>query len=109
MILRPTNREAAGLVAGFGLWALAFTLLYGAHGVICSGDTFGPVPARWALIAILVTMIIAHAGLIAWFIYRLKASPSSRRLIRRASLSLAVAALGATLWTGIPALSLQIC
>lgn len=44
----PTNREAAGLVAGFSLWALAFLLLYGAHGLACAA---GAGAGRWDTLA----------------------------------------------------------
>lgn len=107
MSSRPSNREAAGLVAGFALWSLAFVLLYGAHGTICAyaeGAGF-----RAVLVAIWIALIVAHAGLIAWFVRRLNSAPTELRFIQLVSLILAIAALGATVWTGLPVISLKMC
>lgn len=107
MSSRPSNREAAGLVAGFALWSLAFVVLYGAHGAICAyveGAGF-----RAVLVAIWITLLVAHAGLIAWFVRRLKSAPTELRFVRVVSLVLSIAALGATAWTGLPAISLEMC
>lgn len=109
MIRGPANGEAAGLVAGFGIWALAFLLLYGSHGAICSADMLGPAGARTTLIAIWIMAILAQGGLAIWFFRRLRAAPEPLRFIRLASLILSVAAIGATVWTGLPAISLKAC
>lgn len=108
-----TNLEALGLVAGFGIWSLGFVLLYGAHGLACGlgvrpGE--GDGITRAALILIYAAHIAAHLGLIRWFDRRRrKADPGPVRLIRTAALTLAVASLGATIWTGFPVLTLSIC
>lgn len=106
----PTDGEAASLVAGFALWSLAFVLLYGGHGLICSVVApVGESGARALLFAIWATMIAAHLALIVWFVFRLRAGEVSVRFVRLTSLTLAVAALGATIWIGLPLISLKIC
>jgi hypothetical protein len=110
MIRGPTNREAAGLVAGFALWSLAFVLLYGGHGLICSAALpIGESSARALLLSAWALMIAGHVALIVWFVRRLRAAETSVRFVRMASLVLAIAALGATVWTGIPLIGLTIC
>jgi hypothetical protein len=109
---RPTNREASGLVAGFALWSLAFVVLYGGHGFACSIDVrpgAGASLARWLLIGAWAALIVAHLALVAWFARRLRGAEGSVLFVRRVSLVLAVAALGATLWTGLPVATLSLC
>lgn len=110
MTSRTTSYEAAGLVAGFALWSLGFAALYGAHGLTCAADIpWGRPVSRAVLIGIWAIMIAAHLALIAWFFRRLRAAMRATRFIRTASLLLAVAALGTTIWTGVPVVSLSLC
>ncbi len=105
----PTNREALGLLAGFALWSLAFGLLYGAHGAICATGLLGETSARTVLIGLWLAVIAALAGLIPWLLHRLRTTRQELRFVRLASLTLAIIALGATAWIGLPVLTLSLC
>lgn len=106
----PTNREAAGLIAGFALWSLGFAGSYGLHGLFCGADmTGGHGGARMMLLGLYGLILMAEAGLIVWMLRRWRAAPRALHFVRGASLALAVAALVTTLWTGIPVLSLRLC
>lgn len=101
--------EALGLVAGFAIWSLAFVLLYGWHGFACA-QGLAPGTARAGLVLLFLLHMLAHAGLILWFLARWRrAAEAPLRFLRLASLVLAVGALGTTLWTGLPALLLRTC
>ena len=106
---RPPDRESAALVAGFGLWSLSFALLYGAHGTICSVGVDSGFGARAILIGLWVLMLAAHVALIAWFAGRLRTATTASRFVRFAALVLSIAAFGATIWTGLPLVALQVC
>jgi hypothetical protein len=109
VIGQPTNREALGLLAGFGLWSLAFGLLYGAHGAICATGMLGETGARAVLIGLWVAVIAALAALVPWLLRRLRAASHELRFVRLASLTLTITALGATVWIGLPTLALRLC
>lgn len=109
MSRHPSNREAAGLIAGFALWSLAFAVLYGAHGAICATGVLGEAGGRILLIGLWAVMIAGLAALITWLVRQLRTAQPALHFIRLVSLALAVAALGATAWIGIPALILSIC
>lgn len=106
---QPPDREAAALVAGFALWSLAFVLLYGAHGTICSVGASSGLGPRAILIILWALMLAAHVALIAFFAARLRKASMLSRFVRLAALVLSIAAFGATIWTGIPVISLQVC
>jgi hypothetical protein len=103
---RPHPAEALGLIAGFCVWAAAFTVLYAFHGAACA---LGAAAARPGLVALLLAHLVAHAALAAWFLRRLRAAGPGLRFVRAASFALAVAAGVATLWTGLPAAVLRTC
>jgi Na+/proline symporter len=106
-------REIAGLLAGFTLWAAAFVALYAGHGYACSPTVGAPVPAsaRAILIGTLAAFLAAHAVLAAWFWKRLRdaAGTRARRQLRLWAFALALAALPATAWTGLPVVTLSLC
>lgn len=106
-------REIAGLLAGFTLWAAAFVALYAGHGYACSvgAGEAAPAAARPLLIGTLVLFIVAHAALAAWLWQRFRAGADTKavRQTRLWSFVLAMAALPATLWTGLPVLTLSLC
>lgn len=54
-------------------------------------------------------MLVAHVALIVWFHRRWRSGGDRLRFVRLASFVLAVASLGATIWTGIPILTLSLC
>jgi uncharacterized membrane protein YidH (DUF202 family) len=107
------NAEPLGLVAGFLLWGFAFVTLYGGHGFACG---VGVAPdhhdgtTRLALVAALLSFVVAHAALAWWFWKRLQRAEShTLYFVRLASFILAVAALVATVWTLGAPLFLSIC
>jgi hypothetical protein len=106
---RPTNIETAGLVAGFALWSLAFLALYGGHGTLCALEADGGPAARAVLLGIWAAILAAHIGLIVWLARRWRAAPEQLRFIRLLSVILAVAAMAATVWTGLPVATLTLC
>ncbi len=106
---RPTNIEAGGLVAGFALWSLAFLALYVGHGTLCPLEAGGGPEARAVLLGIWAVIMIAHTGLIVWFARRCRSASSEMRFIRSVSLILAIAAMVATVWTGLPVATLTLC
>ena len=96
-------RETLGLIAGFGLWSLAFVALYGLHGLGC-GIGIAPGGLRAALVLLLGLFLAGHVVLAAWLMRVIH-----DRFLRAASLVLAVGAGATTLWTGIPVALLSIC
>lgn len=106
---RPTNSETAGLVAGFALWSLAFAALYGSHGALCAFEADGGPGARVVLLRIWVAILFAHTGLVVWFLRRWRVSPEGLRFIRLVSAVLSIAAMAATMWTGLPVATLTLC
>jgi hypothetical protein len=107
------NAEALSLIIPFLLWGAGFALLYAAHGLACG---IGVRPghydglARTSLSSIYLILLAAHAA-IAWRYWRRWRSSEEpkRRFVRLVSLTLAVAAFTASMWTGFPAVSLSIC
>lgn len=106
----PPPIEILGLVAGFAIWSSAFVSLYALHGGACDGGWFSsPGAARLVLAAVLSLHLLLHAALCVWLWRRLQTGGQPVVFLRTASLILAVAAMGATLWTSGPVLVLQIC
>lgn len=102
------DREALGLVAGFGLWALGFSLLYGAHGLICSLAL--PASAGRPILVSLFALHVAAQAALAWRLRRrLAGAAPETRFVRLASFALAIAAAAASVWTGAPVLALSLC
>jgi len=105
--------ELLGLVAGFAVWSLGFVLLYGAHGLACSLGVrpgAGDGAARAVLAGLFALLLAANLWLVLRLRRRLRQAPGGPvRFVRLASLALATAAAGASLWTGFPVLTLGIC
>lgn len=102
--------EILGMVAGFVIWASAFTSLYGLHGGACETAVFSdPLTLRLALTGIFVIHLAAHLLLCYWLLRRAGAEQGTLRFLRRASCVLSFCALGATLWIGAPVLFLRTC
>lgn len=110
---RSQARETLGLVVPFAVWALGFILLYGGHGLACSvGVRSGEyaAAARLALGALLAIILAAHGWIVGRYVQRLrKQAGEARYFVYLASVVLAVAALGGSMWTGLPVLFLSIC
>jgi len=94
------------LIAGFSLWALAFVLLYAGHGYSCAAGFDG---VRWLLASLWLILLAAGAALILAFFRKRARGPNDTAFLRRLGLILAVAALGAMLWTGMPVVLLEPC
>ena len=95
------------------LWLVSFSALYGLHGMICATDwTLAPGPGgiAWGRLALLAGAALAVleqlAVLVALRWTRLGPAPG---FMHRATLTLAVAALIAAIWTSLPAAVLPIC
>lgn len=113
-LARP--RGLLGLVAGFLVWSSAFLVLYGLHALGCAwgwdARPAGPASllrlvllAAWALHVALV----AALALLARRLARAPGEPGGAPLVGRATLALSLAALVATVWTGIPVLAYPLC
>lgn len=105
------------LIAGFVLWSIAFSALYGALGVGCElgwqDVRLGPISLNTAVLAaILLGHLALHAALVVWLWRRsfdAKGHPQPSRFLAYASLGTAVSGLIATLWTGAPIAFLTQC
>lgn len=107
-----------GLVAGFLVWSSAFLVLYGVHALGCAwgweARALGPTSA---LRLALVVVWALHVVVLAWLaLAPRRALPAARRvpeptpaLLARATLVLTLAALVATLWTGLPVVAYPLC
>ncbi|NEW89353.1 hypothetical protein DU475_19090 [Rhodopseudomonas sp. WA056] len=93
--------------AGFVIWASAFTLLYAALSLGCvagwqSEVIAGMTPVRLVL---LVVWLVHLAALIVLLIYcvhlRHRSADRTFGFLRRAAIGSTVAALAATVWTGV--------
>lgn len=110
---RSQARETLCLVVPFVVWALGFVLLYGGHGLACAvgvraGEYAGIT--RIALGVLLAVVLTAQGWIVYRYLQRLRAGTGEgRHFVRLASLVLSIAALGASLWTGLPVLFLRIC
>lgn len=94
------------LAAPFTLWLVAFSLLYGLHGLACAARSpLPPEAARAILAAAALGAVAAQVALAVW-LGRRSRGPD---LLARATGILAVAAVIAVAWTAIPALVLPIC
>jgi hypothetical protein len=107
------NGAALGLVIPFLLWGAGFALLYAAHGFACGvGARAGYYDGftRAALAFIYLALLAGHAT-IAWkYWWRWRGSEGpQQRFVRLVSLTLAITAFAASMWTGFPAVSLSIC
>jgi hypothetical protein len=98
------------LVAGFGLWALAFVTLYGALSVGCAfgwdavDALFGLSPLRLLLVGLTVVFLVAHAVLLR----RMRAA-DGRGFVADVGLWCAAAAFAASLATYGAVVGLSVC
>lgn len=105
--------ETLGLFVPFVVWALGFVLLYGGHGLACVlGVRTGAnaTLTRACLAVLLLIILAAQAWIIHRYVRRLR-QPSGEpyRFIRLTSAIVAVAAMAASIWTGLPVLFLRVC
>lgn len=88
--------------AGPGLWAAGFSILYGIHGIGCSGQwertlLVGTIIALWML-------LVVAAGLVVWWTSRLMPGVE-----RRIATTCAASGFAAMVVTGLPALTVSAC
>ena len=91
------------------LWIAAFSAVYGLEGVVCSrhGAGLAPGQGRTVLVAAWLAAVAVQAGLLFGLRTPRFASPS--RFVQGLSLSLAVVALVATIWTLFPVAVVGLC
>lgn len=87
------------------LWLVGFSALYALHGLTCSRHWPADLAPRGPLIAAAALFIALHAGLVWAILHR----PAAQPFVQRTATALAIAALGATLWTALPLLTLPDC
>lgn len=106
------------VVAGFIVWASAFSTVYALFSLGCAYGWETPRPfglPLWhaATAAGWLVHIIAHAALIAWTVRRFRARPATepdnRRFLQVSAVAIAVLGLVTTLWTGAPIVLLSTC
>ncbi len=111
----PTHPASLLLIAaGFIIWALAFTLLYGGLSVGCAFGWQAMTMAggnllRVVLLAIWAVHMIALVGLLIYCLRLPRTGDSTPAFTRKAAIGTTVAALVATLWTGFPIPALSQC
>lgn len=113
-LARP--RGLLGLAAGFLAWSSAFLVLYGLHALGCAWgwDAREAGPAS-LLRLVLVGAWIAHLALLCGLVAlsrrlgRDAGAGDAPRLLARATMALTLAALVATLWTGLPVVAYPLC
>jgi hypothetical protein len=98
------------MTAGLTLWAIAFCLLYGLHGIGCARGwatiaVAGTSLHRAALAALWIACLAAGAALVA----RSRPHRHAQALVDRAAFPIALIGLVATLFTGLPILLLPAC
>lgn len=116
MTRAPTRPASLLLIsAGFIVWALAFTLLYGGLSVGCAfgwqSETIGGNSLlRVVLLTIWAVHLITLIGLLIYCL-RLPRSGEANTLAftRKVAIGTTVAALVATVWTGLPIPALSQC
>lgn len=94
-------------IAGLILWAIAFSMLYGLHGLGCAlgwdRQSVGPFTLfRLSLIATWIVAVAAAAGL-CWFEW------GKRGAVARLSLTIAGIGLAGTILIGTPVLFFPAC
>lgn len=105
------------LIAGFVIWALAFSLLYGVLSIGCEYGwqhmQLGPVTLNTAVLAaILVVHLAAHTALLVWTGRRARMSSDwaqPARFLAWACFGTAATGMIATSWTGAPIAFLTQC
>ncbi|MGJ3263044.1 MAG: hypothetical protein ACFE0R_07400 [Salinarimonas sp.] len=106
-----------GLVAGFLLWSSAFLVLYGLHALGCAWGWEARVvgPTSWLRLALVVAWAVHVALLAALLALAWRGRPARDALERTPALiagttvALTLAALVATLWTGLPVVTYPLC
>ena len=103
-------------VAGFGIWAVCFALLYGLQAVGCEWGwheaTVGPATVQAIVLAVILAghlAVLAILSAVAWRWWSEATDGAASRFLRGSAAVLTAAALAATLWTGLPAVLLPAC
>ncbi|MCG6204641.1 hypothetical protein LPW26_08340 [Rhodopseudomonas sp. HC1] len=115
MTRAPTRPASLLLIsAGFIVWALAFTLLYGGLSVGCafgwqSEMIGGNSLLRVVLLAIWGLHIVALIGLLIYCVRLPRSDETTPAFTRKAAIGTTVTALVATVWTGLPIPALSQC
>lgn len=113
-LARP--RGLLGLAAGFLVWSAAFVVLYGLHALGCAWGWDARAAGPTSLLRlVLVGAWVGHLALLVLLVLlarRLAGAAGAGegpRLLAQATLVLSLAALVATLWTGLPVIAYPLC
>ncbi len=101
-------RDILRIAAPFTLWIVAFSAIYGLEGLVCSrhGAHLDAATGRLMLLAAWGVAIAAH--LLLAHAYR-GPMGGDTRFHRFVALTLALAALAATVWTLMPVATMSMC
>lgn len=107
------------MVAGLVVWASALTTVYALFSLGCIYGWNEPRLAGLPLWhAVVIAAWLAHValnlGVVAWSLRRYRAgipvdAPGTARFLGRSAVAIAVIGVGATAWTGLPALIVYSC
>ncbi|WP_349369139.1 hypothetical protein [Salinarimonas sp.] len=105
-----------GLAVGFLVWSAAFLVLYGLHALGCAWGWDARAAGPTSLLRlVLVAAWIGHLALLAGLaiparrLARAAQAGDAPALLARTTLALTLAALVATLWTGLPTIAYPLC
>jgi hypothetical protein len=109
----PRTRLFAFMALGFGIWSLAFAVLYAVQATGCAFGwhtlAVGPVSL---LRMLLIAIWVAHLAALAWLyvVCRQAAGGAALdRFLARAAAALTAAAIAATVWIGTALFLRTIC
>lgn len=97
-------------VAGLVVWAVAFSAIYGAQGLVCARGwhdvAIGPVGVGRAL---LVMLWLVFCALLGWMTWRLRRAWHGGVFLDRLAAASAVVGLISTVYTGLPVVATAVC
>jgi hypothetical protein len=101
-------RDVLRIAIPLTVWLAAFSTMYGLEGLVCSGHgTGGALMGRTVLVAIALAAVALQIVLL--LALRSASYGSQSPFVRHVSVTLAIAALVATIWTFIPVAATSIC
>ena len=106
-------RDVLRLSLPLTMWITSFSALYGVQAALCTMDwsdqpaPFGLTTGRLVLLVIAGAAVLAQVAALAILTTERFASRSA--FVRKVSLSLAIVALIATVWTSLPVTFLSLC
>jgi NO-binding membrane sensor protein with MHYT domain len=102
----PVGRALLALLAGPLVWALHFSVVYGAHAILCAREFPKPV-AVWS---VLIATVVAVAALVAIGMRSVPAETASEQGFRRSvSALLLVLSMVGVVWAGATVAFVPVC